>query len=82
VSSTVLPLVSVLSWTGAYLDNLYLVLHGQSFGVLCYVCHFFMCLIGLWDFQCKAFRHTMYSLLGVSFEMWNIDFFVGNCHIK
>ena len=24
----------------------------------------------------------MYILLGVSFEMWNIDLFGGNCHIK
>ena len=81
MSSTVLPIVPVLSWPGAYLGNLYLVLHGQSFGVLCLFVNF-LCLIGLWDFQCKAFRHTLYSLLGVSFEMWNIDLFGGNCHIK
>jgi len=35
VSSTVLPIVPVLSWPGAYLGNLYLVLHGHLFGVLC-----------------------------------------------
>jgi len=35
-------------------------------------CLFLMCLIILWDFQCKAFRHTMYRMLGGSFEMWNI----------
>ena len=41
MSSTVLPIVPVLSWPGAYLGNLYLVLHGQLFGVLCL--SFFMC---------------------------------------
>ena len=40
VSSTVLPIVPVLSWPGACLGNLYLVLHGQLYGVLCF--SFFM----------------------------------------
>jgi len=46
-----------------------------------FVCHL-LCIIGLWGFQCKAFRHTMYILLGVSFEMWNRDLFGRNCHIN
>ena len=52
--------------------------------LVCQVCLSFlsMYLIGLWDFQCQAFRHTMYILLGVSFEIWYIDFCGGNCHIK
>ena len=46
MSSTVLPIVPVLSWPGAYLGNLYLVLHGQSFGVLCLFVNF-LCVLSV-----------------------------------
>jgi len=49
-------------------DNSYLVLYGLLFGVLGLFVNFFsVCLVGLWEFQCCAFRHKMYILLGVSF---------------
>jgi hypothetical protein len=73
VNGTVLPVVPVLSWLGAYLstDNLYLVLRGLLFGVLGLLVISFYVSCRAVDFQCQAFRHAMYILLGVSFEMWN-----------
>jgi len=38
--------------------------------------------MGLWEFQCKAYRHKMYILLGVSFEMWNIDLLEGTATLN
>ena len=60
VSSTVLQLVPVLSWPGAYLGNLYLVLHGQLFGVLCLSFFIYYRAVGLADFLCNGVRWPSY----------------------